>query len=239
MVRGSEQWAISRTRKCLRTTRSRLSTRGPKRAPPRGTPRTSPRRRMFADGWTIGKPDMIVTMPKDIDIPATGVLDQQNVLVHRAVRQGRVGESRGSAAGQREGVHHMKAWIRPPDSAWMKDAPEGVLYSPPRGAQDSTASRRSLRRFRRRAIGPCRTSWRNTTRASRARTSPRAMRRSSSPPDRTSCSRCTTRQRVSRRPIGHRSASSSPTVRRSQRHLTTTAISSRDFEIPAGAPNTK
>ena len=28
----------------------------------------------------------------------------------------------------------MKAWIRPPNSTWMKDAPEGVLYSPPRGA---------------------------------------------------------------------------------------------------------
>src|SRR4029453_4578435 len=31
-------------------------------------------------------------------------------------------------------VHHMKAWIRPPNSLWMKGAPEGELYSPPRGA---------------------------------------------------------------------------------------------------------
>ena len=31
--------------------------------------------------WTIGKPDIIVTMPRDIEIAATGVLDQANVLV--------------------------------------------------------------------------------------------------------------------------------------------------------------
>ncbi len=36
--------------------------------------------------------------------------------------------------GNPRAVHHMKAWIRPPNSLWMKDAPEGVLYSPPRGA---------------------------------------------------------------------------------------------------------
>src|SRR5688500_3253101 len=36
--------------------------------------------------------------------------------------------------GNPKAVHHMKAWIRPPNSNWMKDAPEGVLYSPPRGA---------------------------------------------------------------------------------------------------------
>src|SRR4029434_10295368 len=29
-------------------------------------------------------------------------------------------------------VHHMKAWVRPPGSAWMKDAPEGEMYRPTR-----------------------------------------------------------------------------------------------------------
>src|SRR5262245_34985177 len=30
----------------------------------------------FGEGWTIGKPDIVVTMPKDIDIPATGAIEQ-------------------------------------------------------------------------------------------------------------------------------------------------------------------
>ena len=29
----------------------------------------------FNDGWTIGKPDIIVQFPKEIQLPATGVID--------------------------------------------------------------------------------------------------------------------------------------------------------------------
>src|SRR6185503_4853486 len=37
-------------------------------------------------------------------------------------------------------VHHMKAWIRPPGSQWLKDAPEGELYVPKRGGSDPAAA---------------------------------------------------------------------------------------------------
>ena len=63
------------------------------------------------------------------------------------------------------------------------------------------------------------------------------MRRSSSPPVPTSCSRCTTprtgKPETDRSSVGIVLADGPP----QQRHLTTTAISERDFEIPAGAPN--
>ena len=89
----------------------------------------------FTDGgWTIGKPDIIVTMPKDIEIPATGVLDQSNVLVYAHFDKDVWVKAAEVLPGNPKVVHHMKAWIRPPNSTWMKDAPEGVLYSPPRGA---------------------------------------------------------------------------------------------------------
>jgi mono/diheme cytochrome c family protein len=32
----------------------------------------------FGDGWTIGKPDIVVTMPANIELPATGIIDQSN-----------------------------------------------------------------------------------------------------------------------------------------------------------------
>src|SRR5262245_25339956 len=35
----------------------------------------------FGAGWTIGKPDIVVTMPKDVDIPATGAIEQAYVMV--------------------------------------------------------------------------------------------------------------------------------------------------------------
>src|SRR5262245_41124784 len=88
----------------------------------------------FGDGWTIGKPDIVVTMPKDIAIPATGAIDQSYVLVRAHFDRDLWVKAAEVRPGNARVVHHMKAWIRPPDSAWMKDAPEGVIYEPPRGA---------------------------------------------------------------------------------------------------------
>jgi len=35
----------------------------------------------FADGWTIGKPDIVVEMPNDVPIPATGIVNTNSVFV--------------------------------------------------------------------------------------------------------------------------------------------------------------
>jgi hypothetical protein len=48
---------------------------------PEGDPKDKPAPVVFAEGWTIGKPDIIVEFPKDIQIPATGVIDQSNLVV--------------------------------------------------------------------------------------------------------------------------------------------------------------
>ncbi len=83
---------------------------------------------VFNDGWTIGKPDIVISMPKDVEIPATGVLDQSNVLVYAHFEKDMWVRAAEVRPGNARVVHHMKAWIRPPDSTWMKDAPEGALY---------------------------------------------------------------------------------------------------------------
>jgi hypothetical protein len=88
----------------------------------------------FGEGWTIGKPDVIVTMPKDIDVPATGAIEQSNVLVRAHFAKDMWVKAAEVKPGNPRVVHHMKAWVRPPDSPWMKDAPEGEMYDPPRGA---------------------------------------------------------------------------------------------------------
>jgi len=69
---------------------------------------------VFNDGWTIGKPDIIVSMPKDIEIPATGVLDQSNVLVYAHFDHDMWVQAAQVLPGNPKVVHHMKAWIRPP-----------------------------------------------------------------------------------------------------------------------------
>jgi hypothetical protein len=94
----------------------------------------------FGDGWTIGKPDIVVTMPKDIDVPATGAIEQSNVLVRAHFDRDVWVKAAEVKPGNPRVVHHMKAWVRPPDSPWMKDAPEGEMYDPPRGAPGSDGS---------------------------------------------------------------------------------------------------
>ena len=70
----------------------------------------------FADGWTIGKPDIVVTMPKDIDVPASGAIEQSNVLVRAHFEKDVWVKAAEVKPGNPRVVHHMKAWVRPPDS---------------------------------------------------------------------------------------------------------------------------
>lgn len=86
----------------------------------------------FAEGWSIGKPDMIVEYPHEIPIPASGLVDQSNMLVKVNFPHDVWVRAAEVRPGNLKVVHHMKAWIRPPGSPWMQDAPEGELYKPTR-----------------------------------------------------------------------------------------------------------
>lgn len=101
-------------------------------AAPEGNPKDKPPAAHFATGWSIGKPDMVVEFPHDIQLPATGLIDQSNVLVKVNFPKDVWVKAAEVRPGNPKIVHHMKAWIRPPGSLWMKDAPEGEMYKPTR-----------------------------------------------------------------------------------------------------------
>src|SRR5215470_4724024 len=46
---------------------------------PEGDDKDRPAPVEFADGWSIGKPDIVVEMPNDIPIPATGIVNTNSV----------------------------------------------------------------------------------------------------------------------------------------------------------------
>jgi hypothetical protein len=100
----------------------------------------------FAEGWTIGKPDIVVTFPHPISIQATGAIDQANLLVKVNFPKDLWVKAAEVRPGNPKIVHHMKAWIRPPGSEWLKDAPEGELYNPRRGTVADFAARRQAGR---------------------------------------------------------------------------------------------
>ena len=70
----------------------------------------------FADGWTIGKPDIVVEMPNDIPIPATGIVNTNSVFVKVNFPRDMWVEAAEIRPGNRQVVHHMKAWVQYPES---------------------------------------------------------------------------------------------------------------------------
>ena len=81
----------------------------------------------FHDGWSL-KPDMIVEMPMDVPLQATGTINYKNVLVKVNFPEDLWVVAADLRPGNTQAVHHMRAIVRPPGSQWMKDAVPGVAY---------------------------------------------------------------------------------------------------------------
>jgi hypothetical protein len=87
----------------------------------------------FAEGWSIGKPDMVVEFPHDVSIENTGFMDTLNLVVKVNFPKDTWIKAAEVRPGNPRVVHHMKAWVRPPGSGWLKNAPEGELIKPTAG----------------------------------------------------------------------------------------------------------
>jgi hypothetical protein len=190
----------------------------------------------FGDGWKIGRPDVVVTMPKDIQIPAAGIIDQNNVLVYAHFEKDMWVKAAEVRPGNPRAVHHMKAWIRPPNSAWMKDAPEGEMYSPPRGAVgiDGAPQQAPVSATGYRPVQDILAKY-NPGVEGQEFTTGNAAKFIAAGSDIVFEVHYTAtgKAETDRSSVGIILADGPPR----QRHLTTTAISARTFEIPAGDPN--
>ena len=81
----------------------------------------------FEDGWNI-KPDMIIEMPKDFNVPATGTVAYQNILVKVNFPEDVWVTSAEMRAGNRQVLHHGRVLVRRPGMEFMKDAVPGEAY---------------------------------------------------------------------------------------------------------------
>jgi hypothetical protein len=94
---------------------------------PEGDAKDKPAPITFQDGWNI-KPDMIIEMPKDYNIPATGTVNYQNVLVKVNFPEDVWIVAAEMRPGNPKVLHHGRVLVRPPDSEFMKDAVPGEAY---------------------------------------------------------------------------------------------------------------
>ena len=103
---------------------------------PEGNPKDLPKPLEFVNGWNIGKPDLTVTMPAKFDVPPTGTIDYQYLLIPLNLPEDKWIKGAEVRPGNRALVHHVIAFVRPPGSDWMKDAQPGVPYVPKKGDKD-------------------------------------------------------------------------------------------------------
>jgi len=94
-----------------------------------GDPHDAPPLKKWARGWNIAAPDLIVTMPKPVALPANGEVEYTYEIVPTHFAEDRwvqMAEMRPSAPAH---VHHAVVYIRPPDSTWLKHAPVGTPFT--------------------------------------------------------------------------------------------------------------
>ncbi len=102
-----------------------------------GNPGDAPQPREFVKGWSIDKPDVVLTMPSKFSIPAKATIDYQYIVVPTNFTEDRwvrVVEARPSNAGA---VHHAVIFVRPSGNKWLRgEAKPGVPFAPPRVTPD-------------------------------------------------------------------------------------------------------
>lgn len=94
-----------------------------------GDARDKPAPVRFVEGWNI-KPDLVFEMPQSFDVPASGILEYQYVVIPTHFDKDTWVTAAEVRPGNRAVVHHVIAFIRPPGSQWMKDAKPGVPFVP-------------------------------------------------------------------------------------------------------------
>jgi hypothetical protein len=92
-----------------------------------GDPKDMPAPVTFQDGWNI-KPDMIIEMPKDFNVPATGTVNYQNILVKVNFPEDVWVVAAEMRPGNPKALHHGRVLVRPPGSEFMQDAVPGDAY---------------------------------------------------------------------------------------------------------------
>ena len=91
----------------------------------------------FTEGWTIGKPDVVLAMTKAFDIPAEGSIPYQNFVVPTNFTEDRYIQFAEIRQGDRNHVHHIIINVRYPDSRQSRGPRPSIQDERPDRREDS------------------------------------------------------------------------------------------------------
>jgi hypothetical protein len=94
---------------------------------PEGDAKDKPAPVKFEDGWNI-KPDLIIEMPADFHVPATGTINYQNIKVKGNFPEDVWVVAAEMRPGNAKVVHHGRVSVLPPTSSYMAKAAYGEAY---------------------------------------------------------------------------------------------------------------
>lgn len=97
---------------------------------PAGDAKEAPKAIQWVEGWRIGQPDAVITMPIEYQVPAKGTIDYQYIVVPTGFTEDKYVQMVEARPGNTKLVHHIIAFVREPGNPWMKDAKPGVPYAP-------------------------------------------------------------------------------------------------------------
>ncbi|MBV9341016.1 MAG: thiol-disulfide isomerase [Acidobacteria bacterium] len=97
-------------------------------APP-GNPQDAPPDPHWTKGWNIPPPDLVVKMPRAVNIPAAGEVEYSYEIVPTNFPDGKWIQASELRPSARDHVHHAVVYVRPPESSWLRDAPVGVPFT--------------------------------------------------------------------------------------------------------------
>jgi len=109
---------------------------------PAGNAHDAPPPRLWAPGWVIPQPDLVLRMPKPVKIPAHGDVEYTYEIVPTGFTEAKWVQMAEVRPQSRANVHHAVVYIRPPGSKWLQHAPVGVpftasILSDPQDRRDS------------------------------------------------------------------------------------------------------
>ena len=82
---------------------------------PAGDPANTALALSRVEGWTIGKPDLVVSMPEAFEVPAEGVVDYQITYARTELSEDRWVRAIEIRPGAQEVVHHVLVFVESPE----------------------------------------------------------------------------------------------------------------------------
>lgn len=83
---------------------------------PEGDPADLPAPLALAEGWNIPGPDLVLSIPQPVAIPAQGVMEYQFIEVDPGFREDKWVRGMEIRPGNRKVVHHCNVFLKPPGS---------------------------------------------------------------------------------------------------------------------------